>query len=1028
MRKIFAIIITLVFSVSAVLSISGCKNNGGKDTARVESIAVTDTALSCYVGDDFDAGAVNLRITYSDGKIEEKTVSAAKASVSSIDTSSAGVKNFTITLGRKSVTVSLTVKERSSVESFSYFSESALPLDKTVYVLNDTASGYAFSADQLFTAQAIQGLFARKETSYFVDSHYVTNGINVDMYYLRQAAEKYDLIIENVTLEEAVSGYVAAWDANVAEGVWGSDIPLANYTQKQYDAFVEGQDYSTPGFIVYKKGTISVNIAATLSGLTGFLPVEEGEVDDYIAMGLVKKMDVNNVAFTYRWLFNVEGVMDELSTEGLVHQNYRDSASRTNQFLKDYGICNKYFYVYYDPDSSVSEAFKKNLHEFLSPNVPIFGYTYSEDSDVAFFSRFGQFLIPTDYTCNLTFFSAKEFSAQTFVQPNDDKNLPAEQGKHYVAFVMSDGDNATYWQNTAPFATNYMNAAGRENDSFPMTWSITPSLTDLMPLVLENVYNTQSNDYDYFCAPVSGQGYINAGNFAAQNNGEYFADFCEKLDLYMGRSDMSVVTIIGSNQQGDWLNVLRGYAGCANVSGGIVYQGGKYFGGIRGGVVWINGKPFVGPRDSLWETTPAYIAARLNTYEKDITSVNGYSIINVHPWSHSYADVRTIVGMLNDDVEVVSVDRIIKMMTDNIADKSNTTELRIPEKNGASISESYLQQNPSLIPVNPLFNDFILWAEDWTGAGVTYNSTDRACSNVGAIYKGNISIAGGTTAAKAEFTLPDIDNYWLSFCARCDALDMSKTATFNVYMTVGGQKKTVMSGVTIRGVQGTETRSVKGDGWQCFAFPLKQYFPDYRAEKCQLEIEVAEGNGIRLDQVKFVDRTVDPAIDMSLVDPYANSFGLNTEDWMLGEQYRTSQYYWWDVVDREDFKPVNGIQIDCSDGGGDEKRNGNTNMWMAKNYVLPSSGSVSVRFSVASENETGAMMKIAMVVEGRYIVLLDWQVARGGKTVTVDLSRLYPDIDFNGAEATVIFEARDGGNNNGIGEACSLKSFDTFAE
>ena len=37
--------------------------------------------------------------------------------------------------------------------------------------------------------------------------------------------------------------------------------------------------------------------------------------------------------------------------------------------------------------------------------------------------------------------------------------LPAEQDKHYVAFVVSDGDNATYWQNTAAFAANYMNAS-----------------------------------------------------------------------------------------------------------------------------------------------------------------------------------------------------------------------------------------------------------------------------------------------------------------------------------------------------------------------------------------------------------------------------------------------------------------------------------------------------------------------------------------------------------------------------------------
>ena len=1041
MKKFLSCLLVAVMVIAAACSVVACDSgNGNKtnDKVTVKSIEVTDTSLSCFVGDNFDANSVNLKVTYSDGSSKSMTVSAAKATATAVDTSTAGEKTLTVTLDGKTATTKVTVKAKSehggddpTQATFTYYSTSKLPEDKIIYVVNDTEHGYAYSSDQLFTAQAIQGLFARKETTFVIDSHYMTNGVNTDMYYLKQAAKTYDLTIQYITLEDAVAKYVSAWDANVADKTWGSDIPLENYTQKQFKAYVEGQSYSTPGYIVYKKGTISVNIAATLSGLTGFIPVEESDEQDYAAMGLTKKMDVNNVAFTYKWLFGVEGVMDELSTEGLIHQNYKDSTSATNQFLKDYGICNKFFHVYYDPDSSVSDAFKKNLHEFLSENVPIFGYTYSEDMDVAYFSKFGQFIVPTDYTCNLTFFSAAEFKGKTFTQPNDDTDLPAEQGKHYVAFVMSDGDNATYWQNTAPFATNYMNASGRENDTFPMTWSMTPSLSDLMPLVLDNVYNTQANDYDYFCAPVSGQGYINAGNFAAQEDGEYFADFCEKLDLYMGKADLSVVTVIGGNQNGDIYNVLKGYAGCNNVTGGIVYQGSKYFGGVRGGVVWINGKPFVGPRDSLWETTPAYIAARINTYEKDVTSIDGYSIINVHPWSHSYDDVRTIVGMLNDDVEVVSVDRIMKMMTDNIVDKSNTTEFRTPAKNGVSISESYLQQNPSLIPVDPLFNDFLLWEEDWTGSGVIYNSTDAACSNVGAMYKGNISIAGGTTATKTEFTLPDIANYWLSFNARCDALDASKTATFNVYMTVGGEKKTVMSGVTLHGVQGTETMSVKGDGWQCFAFPIKQYFPDYRGKTCLLEIEVAAGNGIRLDQVKFTDRSIDPAIDLSYVDVYGNRFGANTEDWMLGEQYKTSQYYWWDVIDRENLQPVNSIQIDCSDGGGDEKRNGNTNIWMAKNYVLPASGNVVIRFNVSSDNDTGAMIKIAMVVNGRYIVLYDWQTARGNKNntnITINLSETYPDIDFNNAEVTVIFEARDGGNANGVGEACRLNSFDTFTE
>ena len=914
-------------------------------------------------------------------------------------------------------------------ETFSYYQNTHFDTSKGIQLINQELS----SNDRLYTAQAIQGLFARKEVSYYVDSTYVTNGTNTDLYYLEEASEKYDFEYTSITLTKAVQDYIVSWSDMVKENTWGSQIPLESYNNTVgVTAYTEtsGEGYSTPGYILYRPGNFSVNTAATLAGITGFIPVSIDDVEFYKDLGLVEKFNLDNVALSYRWLFNI--VLGELSPKGLIHQNYNDGTGYTNKYLKDYGICNKFFHIYYDDTTAVSNSFKKTLHSFLDDNSPIFGYAFSEDIDVAFFSQYGQFLVPTDYTCNLTFHAADIFAGKTFTQPNSDVDKPAEEGKHYVAFVVSDGDNATYWQNTAPFATNYMNASGREDDTFPVTWSITPSLVDLMPNVIDSVYNTISNKYDYFCAPVSGQGYINAGNFAAQDNGSYFADFCSKLDVYMGKSGLRTVTVIGGNSQGNLPQVLKGYASADNVIGGIVYDGNKYFGSVQGGVMWIDGKPFVGPRDSLWETTPAYIAARLNTYESDIHSVDGYSIINVHPWSHSYEDIRTIVGMLNDNIEVCSVDRIMQMMTDNIDHQENTQTFDIPDKNGISISEDYLRENPSLIPVDPLFNDFLLWEEDWSGSGVSYNSSDAASSNVGAMYKGNISIAKGSKAVKDAFTLPNIDNYWISFNARGDSQDENQKAYIKVSVKIGDEEKVVIENATLNGVRGTGSQHVIGNGWQCFGFPISQYFEDYKNKECVISIEVLSNSdvGIRLDQVTVTERSVDPAIDLSNVDIYNNTFDESTEDWLLGEQYQTSQYYWWGTTDRESFEQTGTIQIDCSDGGGDEKRNGNTNMWMAKYYTLPNSNNITLNYKVTSDNPTGAMLKVSLYANGKYYVLFDWNVARNelnNTTNSVNLQTLDPNVDWANTKVTVFFEARDGGNNNGVGEACSLDYFETVA-
>ena len=189
-------------------------------------------------------------------------------------------------------------------------------------------------------------------------------------------------------------------------------------------------------------------------------------------------------------------------------------------------------------------------------------------------------------------------------------------------------------------------------------------------------------------------------------------------------------------------------------------------------------------------------------------------------------------------------------------------------------------------------------------------------------------------------------------------------------------------------------------------------------------------DGILLDKVAFKERSVDPAIDMSKVDVYNNTFDETTEDWMLGEQYKTSQYYWWDVIDRKTLKREGYIQIDCSDGGGDEKRNGNTNAWMAKHYVLPESDNISLKFNVTSDNPTGAYVKISLYVEGKYFVLYDWQSADPSfnrSNIEISLKSLDSTLDFSGKEATVVFEARDGGCNNGVGAACQVMDFITVA-
>ncbi|QWB95493.1 hypothetical protein KHQ89_05940 [Mycoplasmatota bacterium] len=922
-------------------------------------------------------------------------------------------------------------------DDFNYYEQTKLNAENKIYVFN-TLDVEELDNDQAFTAQAIQGLFARDEVTFFFDGRSITNMTNTDRYYLDYTTEKYGLEVEDITLAQGVQMYIDSFNTYVEDGTWGSQIPLTDFNNiPGINAYTEeGTDgYLTPGYIVYRKGTISVNVAATLASITGFIPVELSQVETYNALGLVEKMNVDNIVFDYRWVF--ENTLSELNPEGLIHQDYSSPGGETNEFLKDYGITERYMYVYYDSQVNAPESFKTTLHQFLSPNRPILGYAYQEDQDVEFFSQYGQFIVPTDYTYNLSYLLAEEFrndidgNLLEFEQPNDNTVETADPNKHYVSFVVSDGDNATMWQNTSPFAQNFMNAVGRENDDFPVTWSMTPSLADLMPTVLDSVYNEVSNENDSFVAPVSGQGYINAGSFMKANDGEYFADYLSKLDNYMEKADLNVVTVIGADSSVDQIQTLESYAQVDAVTGGIVYSGSKYFGNVKGGVYWANGKPFVGPRDSLWETTPEFIAARINMYENDNTSIDGYSIINVHPWSHSYEDIRTIVNMLNDNVEVVSVDNLIDLMTENIVDKTNDGGFTIPELNGISITQAQLESNPSLIPVNPLFNDFILWEEDWTATSgsISYSNSDAANSNVGS-FSTSIQITNGSVATKNQFTFPNIDDLWISFVARADSTNPLDTSTFKVTMNIDGQTTTIVDNVEFKGVSGTgSASSLNGDGWQYIAFPITQFESDYKNKDVIFSIEVLDGVSLKVDRFEISQKLPSST---SIIDPYNNQF-LNgdTEDWILGHIFMTSQYYYWGALNKDTGKPFTqgAIQIDTSDGGGDEKRNANTNLWMAKTYVLPESDDITISYDINGGSDGGSSYKVSLYIDGEYIVLTDWLRAYGDMEEQIhNITSLYPDIDFNGKTVTVLIEVRDSGINNGVGETVQLESFTTTSE
>ena len=60
------------------------------------------------------------------------------------------------------------------------------------------------------------------------------------------------------------------------------------------------------------------------------------------------------------------------------------------------------------------------------------------------------------------------------------------------------------------------------------------------------------------------------------------------------------------------------------------------------------------------------MAERINGYAKDPTTIEGYTAINLHPWSMSYQDAVKLVSLLDENVVVVTADDFIRLITENV--------------------------------------------------------------------------------------------------------------------------------------------------------------------------------------------------------------------------------------------------------------------------------------------------------------------------------------------------------------------------
>jgi hypothetical protein len=224
------------------------------------------------------------------------------------------------------------------------------------------------------------------------------------------------------------------------------------------------------------------------------------------------------------------------------------------------------------------------------------------------------------------------------------------------------------------------------DDSFPISLTYAPLMAQLYPFVVEYHYGLLTPGLQMICG-VSGLGYMNVTMAPTRTRGDYArltAEAMAMADLRVMQllDDISLVPgIVGgrvpSSRRGT--RIINNFTVHDAILGGVWYlDPGRYESG-RGRIYRSsNDKVFVTNRVSFWSpdgtydgsaVTPEWIAefaATINAFPRDPSRADGFSVINIHPWSIRYHHVQDLVALLDDHVVLLSAEEFVALAAENV--------------------------------------------------------------------------------------------------------------------------------------------------------------------------------------------------------------------------------------------------------------------------------------------------------------------------------------------------------------------------
>ena len=419
---------------------------------------------------------------------------------------------------------------------------------------------------------------------------------------------------------------------------------------------------------------VGINLAATVCAVEDYLGVPRALIDK-----LNEKLPVLFDAANFKGTSaqRQEQIFDlcknKLNSQGLVHQVVKGDDYHLE--LRDFAIC-KGYYTFFTDEIEEDLAFRHKVLTWADRNIAIYGWTTNEIAFLKNISTYGNYVVPMDWSANHSYFS-REISEGVSLSQKYTSSEPLTPNKHYVAIVVSDGDNVQWLERDFATTSTYGQRL-RSNMNYKMNWTVSPSMASLCPLVMQGLYDRAKNDY--FITGVSGVGYTNLMTYPK----EHLEAYAKLTATSMQISDLSYMCMLDNTamlkDEQDVRERLDHFASYNNIKGAIWELDPNRYESGKGRVLFSsNGKPFVSVRLSLWHPSNCMgnitkewlddYADKINSFPVSPNTIDGYTVLNIHPWTVTIEDLDYLVSKLDSHIEFVYVKDMLEAIEENVEHK-----------------------------------------------------------------------------------------------------------------------------------------------------------------------------------------------------------------------------------------------------------------------------------------------------------------------------------------------------------------------